>query len=253
MPYKNVSRVDSPQLPEVHVQPSVFSQVASLVSPIHRDGHKFIALGAAVTVILFLIWSPLGLLAAITTASIAFFFRDPERVTPVRAGLVVAPADGTVLKIGNEIPPPELGLSVEPMPCLSIFLSLFDVHVNRSPVEGRITTAVHRDGMHYHANASNAASENERHGFIIESANATQIGVVLVAGYVARRIVPLARTGDSIAAGDRIGLIRFGSRVDVYLPVGQHFSVAEGQKMIAGETIIADLNAPDVMGTFKRI
>lgn len=233
-------------------QSNALSQFFALFTPIHRDGYKFVALAALITVLLFLIWSVLGIIGAILTAAIAFFFRDPERVTPVREGLIVAPADGTIVRIDAVTPPDELGLGSEPLTCVSIFLSLLDVHVTRSPIAGRIEASAHRDGIYRNAASAAAQSENERHGFVIQAANGAKLGLVLVAGYVARRIVAFVRPGDGIASGERIGLIRFGSRVDIYLPSSQGLLVSEGQRMVAGETVIADQHSNEPSPIFRR-
>jgi phosphatidylserine decarboxylase len=233
-------------------QHNAVSQFLAVFSPIHRDGYKFVALAALVTVLLFLVSNILGIIGAFLTACIAFFFRDPERVTPLRDGLVVAPADGTIVRVDNVTPPPELGLGSAPLTCVSIFLSLLDVHVTRAPVGGQIQASAHRDGVFRNAASPEAQSENERHGFVIGTASGAKFGLVLVAGYAARRIVPFVKLGDGISAGERIGLIRFGSRVDIYLPSGQGLLVAEGQRTIAGETVIADQNSNEPSPLFRR-
>ena len=161
-------------------------------------------------------------------------------MTPLREGLVVAPADGRVSRVVNALPPPELGLSERPLPRVSIFMSVFDCHVNRSPVSGRIERMVYRAGTFINADLDKASEDNERNALII-NAGRVRIGVVQIAGLIARRIVPFVQEGQTVAAGDRIGMIRFGSRVDVYLPEGGQPLVAEGQTAIAGETVLADL------------
>jgi phosphatidylserine decarboxylase len=233
-------------------QPNALSQLLAVFTPIHRDGYKFVALAALITVLLFLISNILGIIGVILTAAIAFFFRDPERVIPSRDGLVIAPADGTVVRIDPVTPPEELGLGKEPLTCVSIFLSLFDVHVARSPISGRVEASVYREGVYHNAASPAAQSENERHGFVIQTGSGVKLGLVLVAGYVARRIITFVRLGDGITAGERVGLIRFGSRVDIYLPSSQGILVAEGQRLIAGETMIADLNSHEPSLIFRR-
>jgi phosphatidylserine decarboxylase len=233
-------------------EPNALTQISAIFTPIHRDGYKFVGLAALVTILAFLLSSVLGLIGVVITVAMASFFRDPERVTPTREGLVIAPADGNVIRTENVAPPPELGLGSEPMTCLSIFLSLWDVHVIRAPVGGRIEASVHRDGVYHNAETSDAQRENERQGFIIETKGGVKTGVVLIAGYAARRIVTVVKPGDQIAAGERIGLIRFGSRVDVYLPPHHPFLTASGQRMIAGETVIADLESQELPRIFKR-
>jgi phosphatidylserine decarboxylase len=180
----------------------------------------------------------------------ALFFRDPVRVTPVREGIVVAPADGRIATVGNAPPPQELGLGERPLPRVSIFMSVFNCHVNRSPVTGRIDEIVYHAGAFVSADLDKASEENERNAFVISTA-AARIAVVQIAGLVARRIVCFVRKGATVGAGERIGMIRFGSRVDVYLPEGTRALVAEGQTAIAGETVIADLRAGDRDRTFR--
>ena len=171
-------------------------------------------------------------------------------VTPLRDGLIVSPADGRVSRVVNAIPPAEMGLSQRPLPRISIFMSVFDCHVNRSPVSGRIERMVYRAGKFISADLDKASEDNERNAFIITTARA-RIGVVQIAGLVARRIVPFVQEGQTVAAGDRIGMIRFGSRVDVYLPEGGRALVAEGQSAIAGETVLADLGQTDAGRTYR--
>jgi phosphatidylserine decarboxylase len=222
---------------------SIINSIRSQIAPIHPLGYPFIGGFALVSLILFWLWTPLGWLGTLATAWCAYFFRDPARVTPVRDGLVVAPADGRVSLVVNALPPPELGLSERPLPRISIFMSVFDCHVNRSPISGRIERMVYRAGKFISADLDKASEDNERNAFII--GGRVRIGVVQIAGLVARRIVPFVQEGQAVAAGDRIGMIRFGSRVDVYLPEGGRPLVAEGQTAIAGETVLADLAVPD--------
>ncbi len=234
-------------------EPNAVSQALALFSPVHKDGYKFVAIAAAATVVAFLLSSTLGLIGLAATAAIAFFFRDPKRTVPARDGLIVAPADGTVINIGNAVPPLELGLGSDPAMRVSIFLSLFDVHVIRSPLSGRIATSVYRPGQHLNAASPEAPAQNECHAYTIETKDALRVGAVLVAGTVARRIVTGIRQGDSVTAGERIGLIRFGSRTDIYLPSSPCLLVEEGQRTIAGETIIADLDLQEPRRIFRRI
>jgi phosphatidylserine decarboxylase len=179
-----------------------------------------------------------------------YFFRDPERVTPVREGIVVSPADGRVSRVTNAVPPKELELGERPLPRVSIFMSVFDCHVNRSPVTGKIERIAYHAGAFLSADLDKASEQNERNCFLI-SAGKSRIGVVQIAGLVARRIVGFVREGATVGAGERIGMIRFGSRVDVYLPDGVRALVAEGQTAIAGETVIADLRAGDPQRTYR--
>jgi phosphatidylserine decarboxylase len=219
---------------------SIANSIRAQIPPIHPEGYPFIGGFALISLILFWVWTPLGWIGVVLTAWCAYFFRDPPRVTPVRDGLIVSPADGRVSLIANAVPPPELGLSDKPLPRVSIFMSVFDCHVNRTPVTGKIERMVYRAGKFLNADLDKASEDNERNSFVI-SAGAARIGVIQIAGLVARRIVCFTRQGASVAAGERIGMIRFGSRVDVYLPEGTGPLVAEGQTAIAGETVIAEL------------
>jgi phosphatidylserine decarboxylase len=219
---------------------SIINSIRSQIAPIHPQGYPFIGGFALASLVLFWIWTPLGWLGTVATLWCAYFFRDPARVTPLREGLVVAPADGRVSRVANALPPPELGLGDRPLPRISIFMSVFDCHVNRSPVSGRIERMVYRAGAFISADLDKASEDNERNAFVIASGRA-RIGVVQIAGLIARRIVPFVQEGQTVAAGDRIGMIRFGSRVDVYLPEGSKPLAAEGQTATAGETVLADL------------
>jgi len=229
---------------------SVINSIRSQVAPIHPQGYPFVGGFALASLILFFLWTPLGWIGTLATAWCAYFFRDPIRVTPLREGLVVAPADGRISLVVNAVPPKELGLSDRPLPRISIFMSVFDCHVNRTPVSGRIERMVYRAGKFISADLDKASEDNERNAFIITTARA-RIGVVQIAGLVARRIVPFVQEGQAVAAGDRIGMIRFGSRVDVYLPEGGRALVAEGQSAIAGETVLADLGQTDAGRTYR--
>jgi phosphatidylserine decarboxylase len=229
---------------------SVINSIRSQLAPIHPLGYPFIGGFALASLVLFVLWAPLGWIGTVATLWCAYFFRDPARVTPVRDGIVVSPADGRVIQITNALPPPELGLGDRPLPRISVFMSVFDCHVNRSPISGRIERIVYRAGKFLSADLDKASEDNERNAFVISSPG-FRIGVSQIAGVVARRIVPFAREGDLVAAGQRIGMIRFGSRVDVYLPEGSRALAAEGQTALAGETVLADLKAADVSRTFR--
>ena len=230
---------------------SVINSIRAQIVPIHPLGYPFIGGFALASLVLFWLSSPLGWLGTMATIWCAYFFRDPPRVTPVRDGIVVAPADGRLSQITNAMPPQELDLGERPLPRISIFMSVFDCHVNRSPVSGRIERIAYRAGKFLSADLDKASEDNERNAFVIATASGTRIGVIQIAGLVARRIVPFAREGEAVAAGQRIGMIRFGSRVDVYLPEGCRTLVAEGQTAIAGETVLADLRAADGGRTFR--
>jgi phosphatidylserine decarboxylase len=229
---------------------SIVNSIRSQIAPIHPEGYPFIGGFALISLILFWVWTPLGWLGVVATAWCGYFFRDPPRVTPLRDGLVVAPADGRVSLIGSAVPPEDLGLGTRPLPRVSIFMSVFDCHVNRSPVSGRIEKIVYRKGLFLNADLDKASEDNERNAFLIVAAN-RRIAVVQIAGLIARRIVPFVNEGQTVAAGERIGMIRFGSRVDVYLPEDITPLVAEGQTAIAGETVIADFSAQNPGRTFK--
>jgi phosphatidylserine decarboxylase len=209
--------------------------------PIHPDGYKFVAGVALATLILFAVAPPLGWLAAIATAWCAYFFRDPERVIPARAGLVVSGADGKIAAITRAVPPRELQLGTEPLTRISVFLSIFDVHIVRAPVGGRIVRSAYVPGAFLNAELDKASEENERQALVIESEKGRKTGLVLIAGLIARRIVTFIGEGASVAQGERVGLIRFGSRVDVYLPEGARVLAEIGQTAIGGETVLAEV------------
>lgn len=224
----------------------LFETITDVFVPIHRDGHKFLLLAAIVTIVAFLLWSPLGILCALITAWIAYFFRDPERVTPQREGLIISAADGMVSSIETVRPPPELGFPAdEERLRISVFLSIFDVHINRAPIAGRMKRSVYVPGSFVNAGSDKASEDNERRALVFEAHNGVEIGVTQIAGLIARRIVTFAKEGDSLGIGDRFGLIRFGSRVDVYLPPGHSALVSVGQRAICGETVLADLQSSE--------
>jgi phosphatidylserine decarboxylase len=229
---------------------SITDSVRAQIPPIHPEGYPFIGGFAFASLILFWIWTPLGWIGTVLTVWCALFFRDPARVTPVRDGLVVAPADGRVSMITQALPPAELGLGDRPLTRISIFMSVFNCHVNRSPVAGRIERIAYRPGTFINAELDKASEDNERNSLIIATPNG-RIGVVQIAGLVARRIVSFVREGQSIGAGERFGLIRFGSRLDVYLPDGTKALVAEGQTAVAGETVLADFRLNGAAPTFR--
>lgn len=223
----------------------IFESIADSFVPVHRDGHKFLIIAIGVTLLLFLLWPTLGWIMALLSAWIAYFFRDPDRVTPLRDGLVISPADGRVSAIEKTRPPAELGLGDEERIRVSVFLSVFDVHINRAPVAGRISRSVYVPGAFFNAALDKASAENERRSLVITTPAGGDIAVVQIAGLIARRIVTFAREGDNVGVGERIGLIRFGSRVDVYLPPGQGALVAVGQRAVAGESVLADLKSDE--------
>lgn len=229
---------------------SVFDSLRRQIVPIHPEGYIFIAICAGGAFVAQWIWPPLAWPGFLLTCWCILFFRDPPRVTPLREGLVVAPADGVISSIGFFLPPPELGLSAQPMQRVSIFMSVFDCHINRAPIAGRIRKIAYKPGLFLNADLDKASEDNERNGLIIET-TAGDFGIVQIAGFVARRIVTFARQGETIAVGERFGLIRFGSRVDVYMPVGVKPLVGLGAKMVAGETVLADLRSGEAARGFR--
>jgi phosphatidylserine decarboxylase len=229
---------------------SVIDSIRGQLAPVHREGYPFIGGFALASLVLFLLWPPLGWIGTVLTVWCIYFFRDPPRVTPVREGLIVSPADGRVSMVSNVVPPPELEMGDRPRPRVSIFMSVFDCHVNRAPMSGRIDRIVYRPGKFINADLDKASEDNERNGLVITGPRGS-IGVVQIAGLIARRIVCFVRPGESIGIGERFGLIRFGSRLDIYLPEGTRPLVAEGQMATAGETVIADLTLPDPGRTFR--
>ncbi|MGL9618421.1 phosphatidylserine decarboxylase [Bradyrhizobium sp. U531] len=229
---------------------SILDSIQRQIPPIHKEGYPFIGIFALVSIFLMWLWSPLGWIGTILTVWCALFFRDPVRVTPVREGLVVSPADGRVSMITMALPPAELGLGDRPLQRISVFMSVFNCHVNRAPVAGRVDRIAYRPGLFINAELDKASEDNERNSLVISTPTA-RIGVVQIAGLVAKRIVCFVREGQAIGAGERFGLIRFGSRLDVYLPVGTKALVSEGQTAIAGETILADLAGDDPGRAFR--
>jgi len=232
---------------------SLVATIRKTLVPVHREGYPFIA-GAVVIALVLLSFSTFfGMIAVGLAIWTALFFRDPPRVTPVRDGLVVAPADGRISQIGLARPPRELDLSDEPLLRVSIFMNVFNVHVNRAPVTGRIVRVAYKPGIFLNADLDKASEDNERNGLVLATPGGVEVGCVQIAGLVARRIVSFVREGEQIGAGERFGLIRFGSRVDVYLPLGTRVQVSEGQLTVAGETVIADFAAPPVRDTTYRV
>jgi len=216
----------------------------TFIKPMHREGVRFVAIFAAITVGLFLIADLLGWIGVGLTVWCYYFFRDPERVTPSRPGLVISPADGIVSLIEPAVPPAELGMPDAPLTRISVFMNVFNCHVNRAPVAGEVAAVAYRPGKFFNASLDKASADNERNSLRIRMPDGRDLAVVQIAGLVARRIVCFVTPGDAIAAGERFGLIRFGSRLDVYLPEGVVPLVSVGQTMIAGETVLADLGAP---------
>jgi phosphatidylserine decarboxylase len=230
---------------------SIADSIRKQLVPIHPEGYPFVGGFALASLVLFWLWTPLGWLATLATLWCVYFFRDPPRVTPVRDGIVVAPADGRVSQVVNAVPPRELELGERPLPRISIFMSVFDCHINRSPVAGRIDRIIYRAGKFLSADLDKASEDNERNAFVMTTASGQRIAAVQIAGLIARRIVPFAREGEMVGAGQRIGMIRFGSRVDLYLPEGARPLAAAGQIAIAGETVLADLKTVEPGRDFR--
>ena len=219
-------------------------------APLHRAGFPFIALFAGVTLILFLFSNFLGFLGLLLSGWCIYFFRNPRRITPLGDGLLISPADGIITKIEKALPPKELKWKKSRLTRISIFLNVFDVHVNRIPVDGIIKKVHYYPGKFFNASLDKASEFNERNSLLIETPDHQEILVIQIAGLIARRILCEVQAGDQVNSGKVFGIIRFGSRVDVYLPEGINSLVVEGQRMIGGETILADLNstAPQRLG-----
>jgi phosphatidylserine decarboxylase len=210
------------------------------LAPLHPDGFKFVLGGVLATILFFFIWAPAGWVATIATVWVVYFFRDPWRVVPTRLGLLVSPADGVVLSIGPATPPPELAMGETAIPRIGVFLNIFDVHVVRAPIGGRVAAVKYTKGRFLNASLDKASEHNERLALRIAPEEGPDVAFVLVAGLIARRIVCDLRQGQQIAVGRRIGIIRFGSRVDIYCPPPYVPMVVAGQRMIGGETVLAD-------------
>ncbi|WGW03667.1 phosphatidylserine decarboxylase [Tropicibacter oceani] len=217
------------------------SMLSTFVKPMHPEGRRFVAIAAAITLLLFLLWEPLGWIGVGLTVWVYYFFRDPERVSPERPDIMVSPADGIVSLLEPAVPPAELGLGEAEMMRVSVFMSVFNCHVNRLPTAGRIEKVAYRPGKFLNASLDKASADNERNGLTVALPDGRRYGVVQIAGLVARRILCWSTEGQDLARGERFGLIRFGSRLDIYLPEGSTPQVRIGQTMVAGETVIADL------------
>lgn len=216
-----------------------------LLPPLHPEGPGFVAVFAIVALIAYWIWEPLGLIGAAATVWCFYFFRDPDRVTPIRPGLVISPADGVVQMIGPATLPPELGMGADKVLRISVFMSVFDCHVNRAPIGGTVVKEEYTPGKFVNATLDKASEDNERQSLVIRTADGKDFGVVQIAGLVARRIRCDVREGQQLLTGQRFGMIRFGSRLDVYLPAGVVPLVAVGQKAVAGETVLADVDTAE--------
>lgn len=221
------------------------NMASTFIKPVHREGYKFIAIFAAVTVVLFLMSEMLGWIGVILTVWCYYFFRDPKRTTPTREGLIISPADGVVSMIEPAVPPVELGMGPEAMTRVSVFMNVFNCHVNRLPIEGIVEKIAYRPGKFFNASLDKASVDNERNGLAVRMADGRKLAVVQIAGLVARRIVCEVKEGQQLGTGERFGMIRFGSRLDIYLPDGVAPFVAVGQSTIAGETVLADLRSDE--------
>jgi phosphatidylserine decarboxylase len=219
-----------------------FDALKMVMFPIHKEGYKFIMIFALITIVLALMSHFLGLIGLVATLWCIFFFRDPERVIPIEENVVISPADGVVTRIDYGVTAPEdLGFGHKKFNKVSVFLNVFNVHVNRAPIAGTITKISYRPGKFLSANADEASDENERNSAIVKTDKGVEVIFVQVAGLVARRIISDLKEGQKVAAGDRYGIIRFGSRADIYLPEEVVIKSLVGQTMVGGETIIAKL------------
>ena len=218
----------------------------TFIKPMHREGIKFILIFSVTSLILFFIYIPLGWVGIGLTIWCYYFFRDPKRTIPVRDGLLVSPADGVISLIEKTMPPPELDIEKEELTRISVFMNVFNCHVNRSPIAGKVMEINYRPGKFFNASLDKASVDNERNSLVLQIPDGRQIVVVQIAGLVARRIVSFVKPKQTLRIGQRFGLIRFGSRVDIYLPTGVQPLVCIGQTMVSGETVIADLNSKEL-------
>ncbi len=209
---------------------------------IHKEGWKFVSIFAAITALLAMIWTPLGVVGIVCTIWCYYFFRDPERITPQVKDVVVSPADGIISMITKVKAPEELEMGEGEYTRISVFMSVFNVHVNRAPAEGVITKTVYIAGKFFNATLDKASKDNERQLLAMKTSSGKEIVFVQIAGLIARRILCFAKAGTKYKAGERFGLIRFGSRLDIYLPEGVEPKVSVGQTMVAGETVLANLS-----------
>ena len=221
------------------------SLLDNVLVPIAREGWPFIAIFGLVSLILYFLYAPLGWIGLVLTLWCVYFFRNPDRVTPEREGLIVSPADGIVQMIAEVSPPEELDMGSEPVVRVSVFMNVFDCHVNRIPCDGRIGKLVYVPGHFLNASLDKASEENERQMVRIDLESGAFVGAVQIAGLVARRIVCYLEEDQIVLAGERFGLIRFGSRVDIYLPHGAVSHAVIGQKCVSGETVLADLRSDE--------
>ena len=230
---------------------SLYNTIRNTFVPVHREGYVFVAAFFVASLVLGWLFKPLFWIGLILTLWCAYFFRDPERMTPQDEDLAISPADGKVSSVQMVVPPAELNLGDQPMLRISVFMNVFDCHVNRAPMHGRVRAIAYRGGSFLNAELDKASEENERNGLVIETAHG-EIGVVQIAGFVARRILCFVQAGEPVDVGERIGLIRFGSRLDVFLPAGFAPRVTLGQTAVAGETVLAEFGSAKGPTTSRR-
>ncbi|MGE6739064.1 phosphatidylserine decarboxylase [Allorhizobium pseudoryzae] len=221
---------------------NLFDTIRNTLVPIHKEGYIFVIAFFVASLVLGLIAKPLFWVGLVLTLWCAYFFRDPERVVPQDDDLIISPADGRVSSVQMVVPPAELELGAEPLLRISVFMNVFDCHVNRAPARGRISKIVYRPGQFVNAELDKASTDNERNGLVIETKHG-RLGVVQIAGLVARRILCFVHENEPLDAGERFGLIRFGSRLDIYVPAGGEPRVSLGQRCICGETVIAEFGS----------
>jgi len=217
----------------------------SVLVPVHPQGWPFVGLFALAAAVLWYVALPLGLVGCVLTLWCVYFFRNPDRTTPTRPGLVISPADGVVQMITSVPPPDQLDMGQDGLVRVSIFMNVFDVHVNRVPVDGVVDKVFYYPGRFVNASLDKASEHNERQCVAVRTADGRRVAFVQIAGLIARRILCNLQPGQSVRAGERFGMIRFGSRVDVFLPAGVQAMVAVGQRAVAGETVIADMNSSE--------
>ncbi len=224
---------------------NILHTIYKTIPPVNAEGWKFIAIFAAATALLGLLSGALFWIGVVLTLWCAYFFRDPVRLVPSRPGLILSPADGLVQKITTVTPPAEMELGSGERTRISIFLNVFDVHVNRVPISGTVTAQHYHPGAFFNASLDKASEENERQYVTVTTEDGKTVGFVQIAGLVARRILCRLQKNQKVSAGERYGLIRFGSRVDIYLPEGVQPLVIAGQRAVGGETVLADMQSPE--------
>ncbi|GAA5103782.1 phosphatidylserine decarboxylase [Bartonella jaculi] len=229
---------------------SILQSIHNSFVPIHKEGYPFIVTFFVISLILGWIWSPLFWCGLILTVWCIYFFRDPDRVIPLNSNWVMSPADGRISCVEPCVPPEELGLGNKEMIRISVFMDIFSCHINRIPINGTIESIVYRPGQFANAELDKASQFNERNGLVIDSKHG-KIGMVQIAGMVARRIVCWSKENDSVITGERFGLIRFGSRLDIYIPTEVKLRVAVGQTAIAGETVLGSFDDENATTDFR--